>query len=709
MMNKKFWSAVLIFCTAVWAGNGWALELSDVIKKYKNSIADVVFELKYDEKGDAPTAVGIYCGACSAFHDNNLANFLADQRDLLVSGFIIGSDEVFVPAMLIDPVGIKGIFVNFNGRKIPAQATAFYPDQGAVKLKTQIPLPGAEVLKFVPYKKDGKFFSYSRIRELGRWVERLRGFSVDGVESADSSGRFSSIVPGNSLILNSAGEVVAMQLNNNESLKHLPWYTNYTKWRMVPAARFAAMRKALQKHLLKSLQPVTVYFREWTLSRRERLMNTVPLREACSYAFMLPGGRLFMPLLTSPQQNGLIEKIVLHTANGDIDCRIAGVMRKFGGMLLVPEAKKTLNIPVISENIVPLTAELGEIIWSVKVGIYPKKLQVNVYSDILIAAGRTFHNIMSAAPLKKGLPELLFSLNGKLLAMNLSVRAFNYNRVLPFADAAAVAGMLNDPRELLPIQAISNPFDAVGYLGVEYQALNRELVRSVNLEHLTNGGREGLLISYVYPGSPAEKIGLQAGDILLKLIVPECGAPISLTGKEFAHSQEQQFPWKNLDNIPEMYFSEIPEPWKGVKNPLAKQLANIGIGQQIGIIAICRGKVVRKELKIANAPVYFEIAPAFRSGALGLEVKDMTFEVRRYFRMNTQTPGVIVSDVYAGSAAAVAGLRPFEIITAVDDKAVYSAGDFKKAVAGKNEVRLAVKRLAANRVVTVKAAAGPRL
>ena len=157
-----------------------------------------------------------------------------------------------------------------------------------------------------------------------------------------------------------------------------------------------------------------------------------------------------------------------------------------------------------------------------------------------------------------------------------------------------------------------------------------------------------------------------------------------------------------------MYFSEIPEPWKGVKNPLAKQLANIGIGREIIVAAISSGRIVRKKLKIANAPVYFEIAPAFRSGSLGLEVKDMTFEVRRYFRMTDQTPGVIISDIYAGSAASVAGLRPFEIITAVDDKAVFSADDFKKAVAGKTEVRLSVKRLSANRVVTVKPAAGPR-
>ncbi|MBO5923574.1 MAG: PDZ domain-containing protein, partial [Lentisphaeria bacterium] len=385
----------------------------------------------------------------------------------------------------------------------------------------------------------------------------------------------------------------------------------------------------------------------------------------------------------------------------------AGVMKKFGGMLLLPQEKVDLNIPLVSRKLMPLTGNLGEIIWSAEVGVYPGKLKITVFSDILIAAMRSFHDTVSGSTLKKGVPELLFDLNGNLLGVNLLVRAFNYNRVCPFVDIAEVENMLDDPRELVPFQAMCNPPDSVGYLGVEYQTLNQELVRSVNLEHLTYGGREGLLISYVYPDSPAEKIGLKAGDILLKLIVPGGGAPISLTGKNFNHVQERQFPWKNLDAIPEMYFSEIPEPWKGVKNPLASQLANIGIGRKITLIIISQGRVKSKELVIANAPVYFETAPTFRSGALGLDVKNMTFEVRRYFRMAKDIPGVIISDVYAGKSASVAGLRPFEIITAVNDQPVYNVEDFQKAVAGKSEVRLAVRRLAVNRVVTVKSAIGP--
>ena len=707
-MMRKLLSALFLTAALLLGNTSYSLELASVVERYKNSIADVSLALKYDERGEVPSTVGIYCGACAVFHDNDLSALLANHQDLLVSGFIVSSDELLIPALLIDAVGIKDIYVTFNGKKIPAAVTAVYPDQGAWKIKTASKLAGAVPLEFVPFKKDAKLYCYSRIREFGHWIYRCGGFAPQGDAVMLENGRQSRNMPGNSLIIDSEGKAVAMLLNNNEALENISWQMNYTQWHCIPIEKFNAARENLEQHLKKSLLPATLYMKEWKLSRREKLMNIVPEREICSYAFMLPGNRLFMPLLTTPQQHALIEKVIVHTAAGDIECRIAGVMKKFGGVVLQPVKQVKFDIPVIAPHIAPMLGNLGEIVWSADVGVYPGKLKITVFSDILITVMRSFHNTLSGSSLKKGVPELLFNLNGDLLGVNLSVRSFNYKRTATFTDAAALIDMLKDPREFVPFQAMCNPPEAVGFLGVEYQVLNRELVRSVNLEHLTYGGQEGLLITYIYPGSAAEKIGLKSGDILLKLIVPEGGSPIRLLGESFNHGQERQFPWKNLDSIPEMYFSEIPEPWKGIKNPLSRQLANIGIGENIGLIVISNGNVVRKNVVIENAPTYFEVAPAFRSGALGLEVKDITFEVRRYFRMQENTPGVIISDVYAGKSASVAGVRPFEIITAVNDQPVCNVKDFQKAVAGKLEVRLAVRRLAANRVVTVKAAAGPR-
>ncbi len=704
---KKFFFAIaaMVLCLEIVPA---AADLAELEKKFADSIVKVAFELKYDEKGDAPGCIGVYCSGCSEFHDSDPGQLLADKRDLLASGFVVAPQEIIAPAVLLEPEGIKGIYVIYKNKKYPAVITDIYPEQMALKLHLASGVPGMKALEFVPYNVRDKLYAYSTVCELGRWVRRCRGFSPAGDSSIMEGQRAVFALPGNSLIVNNDGQAVGMVLNSNGGFDNSHWLADYKKWKAIPMEKFADMRCRLKAHLQKSVFPATIFMQEWKLSRRERLMNIAPEREIYGYVFAMPDGRLFMPLLTTPQQNSLIEKIVVHLPGRDQNCVINGVMNSLGGFVLSFADLTKIALDPIAHAITPLESNFGEMVWGVEVGVYPRKLYFTVYSDVIAMIIRQYHNIGGAATLKKGVPEMLFSLNGNLLGLNLSVRAFNYNRLVPFIDAAQIRDFMDKPEEMLAFDQMCNPPDSVAFLGVEYQAVTPALIQSGNIEHLTNGGREGLLITYVYPGSSAEKMGLKPGDILLKIILPDGGEPIKLTGKAFAHPQERQFPWQNLDSIPEHFFSEIPEPWQGVKNRLSNQLTNIGINKTVALIAVCGGRAVGKEFSIAAAPPYFEIAPAYRSSALGVEVRDITFEVRRYFRMSTADPGVIISDVSAGRTGSVAGLRPFEIITAVDEKTVKNVKDFARAISGKSEIRLSVRRLGANRVVTVKLPVGPR-
>ena len=51
----------------------------------------------------------------------------------------------------------------------------------------------------------------------------------------------------------------------------------------------------------------------------------------------------------------------------------------------------------------------------------------------------------------------------------------------------------------------------LAWVGVELQPLNKELARANNVSKLTRDGQIGALVSYVYPGSPAEKAGVEVG------------------------------------------------------------------------------------------------------------------------------------------------------------------------------------------------------
>ena len=76
--------------------------------------------------------------------------------------------------------------------------------------------------------------------------------------------------------------------------------------------------------------------------------------------------------------------------------------------------------------------------------------------------------------------------------------------------------------------------------------------------------------------------------------------------------------------------------------------------------------------------------------------------MRGYFKLADDAPGVVVSKVQPGNPAAVAGLKPFEIVTQVDGKPVSDVKSLHEAVKGRREFNLSVRRLATTRIVRVK-------
>jgi len=94
---------------------------------------------------------------------------------------------------------------------------------------------------------------------------------------------------------------------------------------------------------------------------------------------------------------------------------------------------------------------------------------------------------------------------------------------------------------------------------------------------------------------------------------------------------------------------------------------------------------------------------------LGLSVAPLNAEVRARLGIDGKTRGVVVAEVDDGKGAAEKGLRPGDIITSVNQKAVDSPGDVAKEVedASKNQrkaVLLLVERGGEQRFVAVELA-----
>jgi S1-C subfamily serine protease len=221
---------------------------------------------------------------------------------------------------------------------------------------------------------------------------------------------------------------------------------------------------------------------------------------------------------------------------------------------------------------------------------------------------------------------------------------------------------------------------------------------------LTNEGRTGALVSYVYPDSPAAKAGIEIGTVVLRIHAEGQPKPIDVRVEEDRFS-EGGFPWDRLDELPEQYYDRIPQPWPNAENTVSRTLTDIGFGKKFTVDFFHGGKQFSKEFEVTPSPAYYNSAPRYKAEALGLTVRDLTYEVRRYFQKKPDEPGVVVAKIEPGSKASVSGIKPYEIVTHVNDKPVLNVKDFEKLIAGQTDLRLSIKRMAQGRVVKINMAA----
>jgi len=236
------------------------------------------------------------------------------------------------------------------------------------------------------------------------------------------------------------------------------------------------------------------------------------------------------------------------------------------------------------------------------------------------------------------------------------------------------------------------------WLGVEYQPLTPQLARALDAEEPTRDGARGLLVTHVYPGSPAERIGVEAGDILLSIApAPE--------GREFDLSPRG--PWRKVPFASRPADGPPQRLWRPRRNYLTEVLRLLGEGTEIALRRWRAGKLSDLPLRLEKAPDDFDTAEEYRDPVLGLAVKALTYEVRSVLRLAPDAPGVVVSQVQPGGSAALAQVRPFEIILAVNDQPVFGPDDFARLVresASAGEVELLVTWLGQSRIAKLSLA-----
>lgn len=221
----------------------------------------------------------------------------------------------------------------------------------------------------------------------------------------------------------------------------------------------------------------------------------------------------------------------------------------------------------------------------------------------------------------------LFNLNGEVVGVNTAIVAQGQGIgfAIPIKMAEFVIGQLKGGGKVVR-----------GWLGVYVQELTPEIASGLSLNE-----DDGVLVSDVTPGSPADKAGIKRGDVVV------------------------EFEGKKVDDVSDLTtMAAVAEP-----------------GTEVNIKLIHDGKPRDVTVKLAEAPD--DGVPAEEEEKaeehLGLSVKEVNPQIARRFNLDVDK-GVIISEVADGSPAEDAGLRPGDIILEIDKIGITDLNQYAQAV-----------------------------
>ena len=321
--------------------------------------------------------------------------------------------------------------------------------------------------------------------------------------------------------------------------------------------------------------------------------------------------------------------------------------REFQGQVIGTDAKTDIAVIKINAKNLPVIPlgdsdklQVGE--WVVALGS-PFGLANTVTAGIVSAKGRwigagAYDNFIqtdaSINPGNSGGP--LVNLQGEVVGMNTAIFSrTGANIGIGFAIPISLV------KELLP-ELKSKGKVTRGWLGVSVQELTPDLSNSLGMDK-----SHGALVSTVADGSPAEKAGIKAGDVI-----------IEYNGKPIQHS------------------SELPI-----------LVARTDVGKTVPL-KVFRGKgETTLSVTVGELKEEEKIAPQPKKSHFGLTVQPVPPEIASNLGLE-ETRGVVITSVDPSGPAAAAGFRRGDVILEIDRKPIRGLPDYEKAIAQANEKNL---------------------
>lgn len=275
--------------------------------------------------------------------------------------------------------------------------------------------------------------------------------------------------------------------------------------------------------------------------------------------------------------------------------------------------------------------------WVIAIG-NPFGLGHTVTAGIVSAKGRILgignydDFIQTDAPINPGNSGgPLFNLRGEVVGVDTAIIAGGQG-----IGFAIPANLTND----VVIQIKDNGKVTRGWLGVIIQPITPEIADSMKLKD-TNG----VLVSDVSSKSPAEKAGVERGDVITKYNGEQIASVIDLTGKV--------------------------------------ALSKPGSKEHLSVIR--NGKTKEIVVNIKEQPEDLlskkttENKPESDTEKLGIKVSELSPQIRSRYNIDTEN-GVVITSIQPGSIAAEAGFAPGDIILEINKSKINNIDDFNNQI-----------------------------
>lgn len=288
--------------------------------------------------------------------------------------------------------------------------------------------------------------------------------------------------------------------------------------------------------------------------------------------------------------------------------------------------------------------EVGE--WVIAIGT-PLNYPQSVTRGIVSAKGRTRFTaygqfIQTDAPINQGNSGgALINIRGELVGINTLIATNGLtmgNIGLGFSIPSNLA------QQILP-QLIENGKVERGWLGISMDSVSAELAEELNLDT-----PRGVLVKVVGPKSPAQKAGIQVGDVILTF-------------------DEQQV--RDLDHLRNIV--GVTRVGKSVEVIVIRK------GGEEKRLTVKLGRRTQETLASLSPNEEFPIVEQAEEEEklAGLQVQELTPELAKHYGYSSGEKGVIVTQVERGSNAEKEGIKPGYLIQElewmpVDDLESYS-------------------------------------